>query len=128
MAKSEKARLQHTSSPPGTLVHIGKKKRENAQISFFRYNAGSYEEKELSALSELPAHADPGDVWWINIDGLHDISLIEAVGKKSGPNVAELTFTALSEIFKHGIARHVIQANPCMGIMVSAVKSVSSQF
>jgi magnesium transporter len=82
MAKSEKARLQHTSSPPGTLVHIGKKKREKAQISFFRYNAGSYEEKELSALSELPAHAAPGDVWWINIDGLHDISLIEAVGKR----------------------------------------------
>ena len=49
------------------------------------------------------------------------VDLIESVGKKSGPNVAELVFTALSEIFKHGIARHVFQANPCTGIMVSAV-------
>jgi integrase len=49
------------------------------------------------------------------------VALIEAVGKKSSPNVAELVFTALSEIFKHGIARHVVKANPCTGILVSAV-------
>jgi site-specific recombinase XerD len=49
------------------------------------------------------------------------VALIEAVGKKSGPNVAELVFTALSEIFKHGIARHVVKSNPCTGILVSAV-------
>jgi integrase len=48
------------------------------------------------------------------------VALIEAVGKKS-QSVADLVFTAISEIFKHGIARHVVTANPCAGITVSAI-------
>ena len=48
------------------------------------------------------------------------VFLIETVGAKS-VHVAELVFTALSEIFKHGIARHVIGANPCAGITVKAI-------
>lgn len=52
----------------------------------------------------------PGDV----------VTLIEGVGKKS-VNVAELVFTALSEIFKHGLARHAVTSNPCAGISVAAI-------
>lgn len=48
------------------------------------------------------------------------VSLLEGVGKKS-INVADLVFTAVSEIFKHGLARHVVSANPCAGISVSAI-------
>lgn len=48
------------------------------------------------------------------------VSLIESVGKKS-VNVAGVVFTAVSEIFKHGVARHVVTANPCAGITVSAI-------
>jgi len=48
------------------------------------------------------------------------VALIETVGKKSA-NVAELVFTAVSEIFKHGVARHVVTANSCAGISVAAI-------
>ena len=48
------------------------------------------------------------------------VALIEGVGKRSR-SVAELVFTAISEIFKHGVARHVVTTNPCAGISVSAV-------
>jgi integrase len=48
------------------------------------------------------------------------VALIEAVGERS-QNVAELVFTAISEMFKHGVARHVVTANPCAGISVSAI-------
>lgn len=48
------------------------------------------------------------------------VFLIEAVGAKS-VNVAELVFTAISEIFKHGIARHAVGSNPCAGITVKAI-------
>ena len=48
------------------------------------------------------------------------VAVIEAVGKRS-ISVAELVFTAASEIFKHGIARHTVIANPCTGISVSAI-------
>lgn len=36
-------------------------------------------------------------------------------------NVAELVFTAVSEIFKHGLTRHVVTANPCAGISIAAI-------
>jgi integrase len=48
------------------------------------------------------------------------VMVIEAVGKRS-VSVAELVFTAASEIFKHGIARHTVITNPCAGISVSAI-------
>lgn len=48
------------------------------------------------------------------------VALIETVGKRS-QSVAELVFTAVSEIFKHGIARHAVTVNPCAGIHVSAI-------
>ena len=48
------------------------------------------------------------------------VSLVEGIGKKS-INVADLVFTAVSEIFKHGVSRYVVTANPCAGISVSAI-------
>lgn len=48
------------------------------------------------------------------------VDLIEGVGKHSR-SVAELVFTAISEMFKHGIARHAVSHNPCGGITVSAI-------
>lgn len=48
------------------------------------------------------------------------VALIDGIGQKS-ISVAELVFTALKEIFKHGIARHVVTVNPCAGISVSAI-------
>lgn len=65
----------------------------------------------LPKLGSLPAR---------EVTGADVVALIESVGAKS-VNVAELVFTALSEIFKHGIARRVVVANPCAGISVSAI-------
>jgi integrase len=48
------------------------------------------------------------------------VVLIEAVGQRS-QSVAALVFTALSEIFKHGVACHAVTANPCASISVSAI-------
>ena len=48
------------------------------------------------------------------------VALIASVGQRSS-NVAALIFTAFNEIFKHGVARHAVTANPCSGISVSAI-------
>ena len=48
------------------------------------------------------------------------VALIEAVGQRS-QSVAALVFTAISQIFRHGVARHAVTANPCAGISVSAI-------
>lgn len=48
------------------------------------------------------------------------VALIEGVGKNS-INVAELVLTAVSEMFKHGIGRHVVTHNPCAGLSIGAI-------
>lgn len=48
------------------------------------------------------------------------VALIDSIGKKS-INVAELVLTALSEVFKHGLAKHAVQSNPCVGISVASI-------
>ena len=48
------------------------------------------------------------------------VSLIESVGRSS-VHVAGLVHTAISETFKHGVARHVVTTNPSAGISVTAI-------
>jgi len=49
------------------------------------------------------------------------VSFIEAVGRIKTSSVVDLVFTALSEIFKHGVARHAVLFNPCTGVSVAAI-------
>ena len=49
------------------------------------------------------------------------VSFIEAVGRTKTSAVVHLVFTALSEIFKHGLARHAVLVNPCTGVSVAAI-------
>ncbi len=68
--------------PPGTLIHIGEKKVEHTTITLIEYDAGHSTRRSISSpeeLETLPIH--PGMTRWINVEGLHDTSLIEAIGK-----------------------------------------------
>lgn len=65
----------------------------------------------IPRLGSLPANA---------VNGSDVVDLLERVGRDS-VHVAGLVRIALSEIFKHGVARRVVVSNPCTGIAVSAV-------
>lgn len=104
---------------------------ERAAAKSFRELARDYMDKVFPRLAETTVkqrrqHIEGvilpklGGVPARDVTAADVVSLIEAVGKKS-VNVAELVFTAMSEIFKHGVARHVVLANPCAGISVSAI-------
>lgn len=66
--------------PPGTLVHVGEKKTEKVRITVIDYDDKNIAEKELSNIGECLAYKDTATVTWINIDGLHDTSVIEKIG------------------------------------------------
>ncbi len=67
--------------PPGALVHVGEKKIEKAVISVVDYNSERVIEKTIESLEACLPLKELPTVTWINIDGLHDIDLIEQVGK-----------------------------------------------
>jgi len=74
--------VKKPGSPPGTLVHSGEKKLEEVRISLIDYNTAHVEEKTLKSMSEALPFKESSTVTWINIDGLHDTSVIESIGKE----------------------------------------------
>ena len=74
-------RRQKVGLPPGTLVHTGERKLENVRITVFDYNESSIDNKQIDNIEEAFAQ-EQENVKWINVDGLHDIELIEKIGEK----------------------------------------------
>ncbi len=77
--------------PPGTLIHTGHRRIEVPRIEVIRYSADVIREsgpEDLSAsrlhelFSERPAEAD--GVLWVNVDGLHDVDLLQEIGEAVG--------------------------------------------
>jgi magnesium transporter len=67
--------------PPGTLVHIGEKKIEQAKITIIDYDETRFQEKEAKTIKECLPFKDKTTVTWINIDGIHQADIIEELGK-----------------------------------------------
>ena len=69
---------------PGTVVHVGEKKTEEVQITLIDYDATHFQEKALEAIEESFPFKEEPTVTWINIDGLHEVGVIESIGKHFG--------------------------------------------
>ncbi len=62
-------------------------------------------------IGHLPAReVSPGEI----------VEIVERSGEKS-LHVARLVLIALREVFAHGVARHVVEANPCAHIKAKAI-------
>ena len=70
-----------TGLPPGTLVHVGTEKVEKTKITVIDYDVDTCEEKELNTIEECFPCKDTETVTWINIDGVHQVDIIEKIGK-----------------------------------------------
>ncbi len=79
---SMKKRNHKVGAPPGTVVYSGQKRDERVKISLIEYNETEFIEKEFYDLSECMDHVQNGMVKWINVDGIHNAELIEAIGKR----------------------------------------------
>ena len=82
-------RLVHRSSKkagssPGTIVHTGHKKIENTRVSFLDYDQQEFREKYMVKVEECLPLKDLPTITWINVDGLHDVELIEKLGAQFG--------------------------------------------
>jgi magnesium transporter len=69
---------------PGTVMHIGEKKIEKPRITIINYDPERLEEKTLQRIEESFPYKDTPQVTWINIDGLHEVGIIEKIGSAFG--------------------------------------------
>ena len=67
--------------PPGTVVYTGDQKVDTVRITVLDYDADQYREHQLGSIEEAFKYKATPTITWINIDGLHDVSLIENIGK-----------------------------------------------
>ena len=79
--RTTKKRSSKAGLPPGTLVYVGEKKVESVRITFIDYDEQNFEEKQVPSIEECLKLKDTPTVSWINIDGLHDIELLEKLGR-----------------------------------------------
>ncbi len=66
---------------PGTLLYLGKNKTEKVQIKAIDYSQAKITEKEIKSVEELSSFKSSSSVSWINVNGIHDIDLIDRIGK-----------------------------------------------
>jgi len=71
-------------SAPGTLQHTGHRKVEKVRLRLIDYDESSIQERELERIEEAFPLADEPPVTWVNVDGLHDVAVAEAVADRFG--------------------------------------------
>jgi len=79
-----KFRAKKVGLSPGTLVHVGEQKMERPVLSFYDYNSDRLDASVDVSLEECQALRDSASVSWINLDGIHDIPLLEKIGQAFG--------------------------------------------
>jgi len=76
--------LRRVGLPPGSLVHIGARRALKVKITLIHYSENHYECKEVENIDDcFPIKGRPG-ITWVNIDGLHQVDIIEKIGTHLG--------------------------------------------
>ncbi len=84
-ARKKKAlRRKHAGTAPGTLMLVGEQKTEAVDISIIDFTASQIDERKVATIEECFEYRDKQSVTWINIDGLHDLTLFEKLGEHFG--------------------------------------------
>jgi magnesium transporter len=77
-------RSEKSGLPPGSLVHVGRRMAEKARITAMVYDASQLLEEELEAIGEAFPLSEAPTVTWINIDGIHQVQVVEDLGERLG--------------------------------------------
>ena len=81
MSNYIKSRSSKRGLEPGSLVHIGEVKRDSVKIAIYKYNEQNFEQNEPVNICQDTFSDSNGYVTWVNIEGLHDVQLLDKIGK-----------------------------------------------
>ena len=75
-----RAHAKEPGAAPGTLVYTGPERSEPVTVHLFEYDQDVVEERTLPPETDYGELAESPRMTWINVDGLADIGLIQAIG------------------------------------------------
>ena len=80
MASFIKKRSKTIGLPPGSIIHIGKKKTDTVKITVIDYDKNKVEEEKVVDVKDCYPFKEKPSVTWINVVGLHDVDIIGKLG------------------------------------------------
>ena len=66
---------------PGSLIYVGDKEKQPITITLFDYKSDHFIEKNILSVEDLLAYKQSETTSWINIDGVHEVEILEKIGK-----------------------------------------------
>ncbi len=80
--KRVKRHTRKTGLPPGSLVYVGDQPTSGraAAITLFDYDGDHCDEATIEKIEECARFKDSDSVTWINIDGIHEVEVLERIG------------------------------------------------
>ncbi len=81
MIKFTKKVSKKSGTAPGTLLHIGERKTDRVHMTVVDYVSDQLSERELETVEDVLALKETPTTTWLNIDGIHDVELIEKIGR-----------------------------------------------
>ena len=77
---------QKVGQPPGTLAYLGEEPTEPVRITIIDYDATNFQEEEAQTVEACVPFIDTESVTWIQIEGIHEVAIIEEIGECFGVN------------------------------------------
>ncbi|TRX03029.1 magnesium/cobalt transporter CorA [Candidatus Methylobacter oryzae] len=81
MSESLSSASEKSGLPPGSLVHVGEVHKHEHKITVIDYNKSTLTRRTIKNIEELPPYQTTDTVTWVIIDGLKDVSIIDAIGQ-----------------------------------------------
>lgn len=78
MFSDVRKRAKKAGQPPGTAIYTGDKNNRPATVTVINYDANQYQERIVQEVKPGEFKNEKGIIW-INVEGLHDITLIEQI-------------------------------------------------
>ncbi|MFZ2311905.1 MAG: magnesium/cobalt transporter CorA [Methylobacter sp.] len=81
MSESLSYASEKSGLPPGSLVHVGEVHEHENKITVIDYNKSTSEKRIVESIEELLPYKNTDTVTWVIIEGLKDVSIIDAIGQ-----------------------------------------------
>lgn len=69
---------------PGSMVPVEVHEHEPVALTLTEYDAEELTERRFDDVGEVPTPAPSTGVRWLNVDGLHEVEVIEEIGRRRG--------------------------------------------
>jgi magnesium transporter len=63
------------------MIHLGRAREESVAISVIDYDEANITERVLTDVAEASRYAGTKTVSWLNVDGVHDVAVVEKIGR-----------------------------------------------